>query len=162
MHLGCSVAGGRAYIGIGLPGSGKTSYLKKLATDIGAVYVCADDVRAEWYGDASVQSNPSLIWKEVHRRARKALMSGRDVVVDGSHVKPEDRKQTILACQDAKRIEARWCQAPFQVCMERNLARERVVPAYAMKRMRNQLYRNPPSRLEGFHRIIRINTAVLE
>jgi predicted kinase len=149
----------RAYIGIGLPGSGKTTYLRQFAADIDAVYVCADDVRAEWYGDASVQIDSEMVWSEVRRRARKALMAGRDVVIDGVHCKQSDRAATIRACNSAEAVVGIWCQAPFKVCMARNLSRERVVPAYAMKRMRNQLYRNPPSKREGFTRIERVNTA---
>lgn len=149
----------KAYIGIGLPGSGKTTHLKKFAYEAGADYVCADDIRTEWYGDASVQANPGLIWEEVRRRARKALMAGRDVVVDGTNIKRADRQQIIRACGAAEKVVAVWCQAPFGVCMQRNRARDRVVPDYAMRRMKRQLYQNPPSRSEGFDQVQRVQTA---
>ena len=149
----------KAYIGIGLPGSGKTTHLKQFASKIGADYVCADDIRTEWYGDSRVQTNPGLIWEEVRRRTRKALMAGMDVVVDGTNINPADRQQMIRACATATTVEAIWCQAPFGVCLARNQRRDRVVPHHAMKRMRNQLYRTPPSTKEGFDRINRVNTA---
>lgn len=156
---GLAMSCGHAYIGIGLPGSGKTTYLREFAARIGAVYICADDIRAEWFKDAGVQANAGQVWQEVHRRIRKALMQGRDVVVDGTHTKPEDRRRTLEACRNAVWIEGIWCQAPFGVCVARNRGRERVVPHYAMKRMRGQLYRNPPSKREGFDRILPVPTA---
>lgn len=149
----------KAYIGVGLPGSGKTTHLKKFASQEGAVYVCADDIRTEWYGDAGIQVDPGLIWEEVRRRARKALMAGRDVVVDGTNVKPQDRRRMIQACSAADQVVAIWCQAPFRICVERNSARDRVVPDYAMRRMKRQLYQSPPTRSEGFARVLRVQTA---
>ena len=149
----------KAFIGIGLPGSGKTTYLRQFANDIGAVYICADDVRAELYGDSRIQNDPQKVWTEVRRRATKALMRGRDVVIDGTHAKPRDRQSTLRACRSAGWIEGIWCQAPFGVCLARNQHRDRVVPYASMKRMRNQLYRTPPSPKEGFSRISRVNTA---
>lgn len=153
------MSSGRAYIGIGLPGSGKTTYLRKFAAGIGATYICADDVRAEWYGDQRIQTDPAKVWAEVHRRANRALMKGRDVVIDGTHAKVNDRQNTLRACRSAVYIEAIWCQAPFGVCLARNQKRTRQVPYGAMKRMRGQLYRTPPSTREGFDRVNRVNTA---
>lgn len=149
----------KAFIGIGLPGSGKTTYLRQFATDIGAIYISADDIRAEWCGNAQQQRYNGQVWLEVHRRARKALMAGQDVVIDGVHTKQTDRAATIRACNSAESVVGIWCQAPFGVCMARNRSRERVVPTYAMKRMRGQLYSNPPSKREGFARIDKIQTA---
>lgn len=149
----------KAYIGIGLPRSGKTTYLRDFAQKNGAVYICADDVRAEMYGDSRIQEDPGKVWDEVRRRARKALMAGRDVVVDGTNIKPADRQQMIRACGAAEKVVAVWCQAPFGVCMQRNRARDRVVPDYAMRRMKRQLYQNPPSRSEGFDQVQRVQTA---
>lgn len=153
------MSSGHAYIGIGLPGSGKTTYLRKFAAGIGAVYICADDVRAELYGDSRIQTDPEKVWTEVRRRATKALMKGRDVVIDGTHAKLRDRQNTLRACRSAVWIEGIWCQAPFRVCLARNQCRNRVVPYASMRRMRNQLYRTPPSTKEGFDRINRVNTA---
>ena len=43
-----------AYIGMGLPGAGKTTYLVKLAQLIDAQYICADEISAELYGSAEI------------------------------------------------------------------------------------------------------------
>lgn len=149
----------KAYIGVGLPGSGKTTYLRELAATVGAEYICADDVRSELYGDSKVQTDPGRIWEIVHTKTRKALMAGRNVVVDGTNIKPQDRLRMIQVCQTAEWIEAIWCQAPFAVCMARNRARSRVVPDHAMRRMSKQLYRTPPTKREGFNRVSRVPTA---
>lgn len=48
-------------IGIGIPGTGKTTYLKKIASEQNYTYVSSDEVREEVFGDAGNQNNPDVV-----------------------------------------------------------------------------------------------------
>jgi predicted kinase len=56
-------------------------------------------------------------------------------------------------------VEAVYFDTPIEVCMARNAARERVVPAAAMQRMARRL--TPPTLDEGFQRIVVIRPSTL-
>ena len=144
----------RVTVSAGLPAAGKTTYMKKYAERTHALYLSADDVREEIYGDALVQADPSYIWGVVHQRAQHRLQEGGDVVIDGTFVKREDRVRLLRALTAADCVELRWFQTPFQVCLERNRRRERRVAEHALRRMAKQFRETPPQINEGFARII--------
>ena len=144
----------RATVSAGLPAAGKTTYLKKYAERTNALYLCADDVREEIYGDVLEQNDPGYIWSIVHQRAQLHLQEGGDVVIDGTFVKRQDRIRLLQALTAADCVELRWFQTPFQVCVERNRKRERRVPEHSLRRMAKQLRETPPQVNEGFTRII--------
>ena len=150
---------GVAIIGMGLPGVGKTTQLKQMAKEMDATYICADDVRKQVYGHPSVQSDPKRVWGIVHRRARKALMSGKNVIIDGTHIKRVDRMATIQACNCADTITLIWYQAPVQVCIARNFERKRNVPEKVIKRMSRILREESPRSTEGYDQLELISTA---
>lgn len=150
---------GVAVIGMGLPGVGKTTNLKRLAEELDAVYICGDDVRAEVHGNPAALNNPKIIWEIVHKRARKALMAGSSVVIDGTHIKRRDRIASIRACNSAESVTLIWYQAPVQVCIARNLRRKRQVPEAVIRKMSRTLRRESPKPFEGFDEIELISTA---
>jgi predicted kinase len=150
---------GVAIIGMGLPGVGKTTQLRKMANEMDAVYICADDIRKEVYGHPSVQSDPKKVWGVVHKRTRKALMAGKNVIIDGTHVKRVDRMATIQACNCADTITLIWYQAPVQVCIARNRRRKRVVPEVVIRKMSKILRSEAPKPYEGFDQLELISTA---
>lgn len=146
----------RATISAGLPAAGKTTWMRKYASQTQALYLNADDVREKLYGDARVQGDPSYIWGLVHQQAQLRLQQGGDVVIDGTFVKREDRTRLLQALGYADCTELRWFQTPLQVCLERNRKRQRQVAEHALRRMAKQFRETPPVITEGFTRIIRV------
>ncbi len=142
-----------AYIGMGLPGAGKTTYLLKLAQLIDAHYICADDIRAEIYGSAEIQKDHARVWSIVHQRASAAIDCGKDVVIDGTHIKKADRKATIKSCKAASKIHLIWLKTPYHLCLKRNSARDKVVPEDVITKMKWQLEQQPPLNSEGFNEL---------
>ena len=142
-----------AYIGMGLPGAGKTTYLVKLAQLIDAQYICADEISAELYGSAEIQGDLPEVCRIVHERASAALDSGKDVVIDGTHAKKADRKATIESCKTAIKIHLIWFKTPYHECLKRNSLRDRVVPKQDIDEMKWQLEQQPPLNSEGFNEL---------
>ncbi len=142
-----------AYVAMGLPGSGKSTYMVKFALEIGAIYISSDDIRQEYHGNSSDQASSTEIWGIVHSRAQSVLSSGYDVVIDGTNLRRADRIKTLQACQLAKLITLMWFNTPLGVCLARNMARDRVVPDKAMHRMAQILYDEPPQQSDGYHEL---------
>ena len=146
----------RATISAGLPAAGKTTWMRKYASQTNGLYLNADDIREQLSGDARIQGDPSYIWSLVHQRAQAHLAAGGDVVIDGTFVKRIDRTRMLQALSYADCKELRWFQTPLQVCLERNRKRQRQVAEHALRRMARQFRETPPVITEGFTRIIRV------
>ena len=142
-------------IAIGIPGAGKSTYLKKL----NAVYVSSDEIRKELFGDEGVQDNPQKVFAVLNSRVSKALKEGKDVTYDATNVNRKSRKQIFKDYKGvADKIVAYYFDIPVEEAIKRNNARQRVVPEEAIMRMYGNL--NPPTLEEGFDEILRIETVV--
>lgn len=147
-------------IGVGLPGSGKTTELKKLAIQNGSAYVCPDDIRLELTGNAADQSRNRDVWKEAYRRIHAELDANRDVVVDATNAKQPDRLRLIAHCRlKATQVRGMWFVAPLRVILGRNQGRERVVPDLAMGIMAGWLEACPPMEADGFDQLVKVDTS---
>lgn len=154
-----------ALVGIGIPGSGKTTYLKKLSEDHGFAYINKDSIREELLGDIKDQSQNRRIWIESNRRIEEALAHGTSVVIDSTHAESWKRKElvTFLRRSGAVRVIALYFDVPYEIAHERNQARNRVVKEKQMHWFQGQIEEDPPSLDEGFDRIYTLkDTGALE
>jgi predicted kinase len=99
-------------LGIGLPGSGKSTALKPFAEKYGYAYISPDEIRAEVSGDASIQTDMRQVWDIVHERTAQALEDSKKVVVDATFVKGWERRAFI---QFARDHGAKWVQGVFEI-----------------------------------------------
>lgn len=143
--------------GIGVPGCGKTTYLKPFAGAKGMVYISPDEIREELTGDARDHTREVDVWRIVHERLKEAL-ADKDVVVDATYSKARDRRELIDRAREAGADEviAYWFDTPIGTCIERNRGRSRVVPEIVIANMYRRLRSNPPTTEEGFDRIVKI------
>ncbi len=146
-------------IGIGLPGSGKTTALKPFAEKYSYTYICPDDIRAELLGNASDQSKNKEIWQEAHKRVAEALSNGETVIFDATFARDFERKSFIQFAREhgASKVQGVFAEVPLEIASERNHTRERVVPDHAMERMSAMLRQTPPVVEDGFDSIFYIN-----
>jgi predicted kinase len=145
-------------IGIGVPGCGKTTFLKPLAERLGMVYINPDSIRQDLTGDASNHSREPDVWKTVYGRTSEAL-GKNGAVVDATSTRPQDRKRLIRIARSAgvTEIEAYWFNVPLQLCIERNSQRPRIVPEAVIREMHERLVSSPPVLEEGLTKIIERN-----
>lgn len=142
-------------LGVGIPGSGKTTVLKRLSEDLGVIRVSPDDIREELTGDQASQSVNSEAWNETYRRVEAALQLGHSAIVDATHTEAFRRPQTVEMYRSygASAVVAIVFDTPLHVAKVRNAKRERVVPERVLYRMHSALRREPVSGDEGFDEI---------
>lgn len=111
----------RMIIVCGFPGTGKTTFAIALADKIDAVHFNTDRIRddlgARGEYSASAKAN---IYDHLFLRARQILLSGRDVVLDGTFYKQKIRKPFIRFAKE-QGIPVWWIeiQATEEVVRER-------------------------------------------
>lgn len=149
----------KVILGIGLPGSGKSTVLKAFAERNGYAYVCPDDIREELTGDAADQSRNAEVWSEAHTRTQEFLASDQSVVVDATFTQSQRRKEFLDFVREcgADKIQGVFVDVPLETALERNAGRDRVVPEDVIYRMDRELNRPQPELTDGFDSIFRLD-----
>jgi predicted kinase len=145
----------RLIITVGLPGSGKSTYLARLGVNA----ISSDEIRRLIADDPQDQTMNARIFSAVRYLVRRRIAAGRPVTyVDATHLTRWERKPYMkLAQRYGCTLEALFLDVPVELCIARNQARGRKVPEAAIRNMALQMV--PPSLGEGFAEITRIASA---
>jgi predicted kinase len=134
---------------VGLPGSGKSTYLERL----GVTPLSSDAIRQLLADDATDQSIHGRVFSTIRYLLRQRLAIGRAATyVDATHLTPAERRPYVkMARLHGCDVEAVFFDVPLEICIARNRGRARVVPVEAMRKMAAKLV--PPKAAEGFSRV---------
>jgi predicted kinase len=132
-----------AYIMVGAPGSGKSTYAAKLAQTENAHIISGDDIREELFGSPEVIGE----WVEIHNRIEEEVAAhcDRNIVLDCTHYRKEYREQAISLVRSYgfSEVEAVVMDASLPTCLARNFMRaDRNVPDYVVTGMHEQLQKS--------------------
>jgi len=133
-------------ITVGLPGSGKSTYLARLAVNA----ISSDEIRRLLIDDPQDQTIHARVFATIRYLVEQRLQIGRPVTyVDATHLKRWERDPYVeIARRYNCELEALYFDVPAEVCMARNRERNRVVPAEAILAMVEGF--EPPTVEEGF------------
>ena len=102
---------------IGIQGSGKTTYSKKLSKEYNAEVVSTDKVRQTYPGIVE-----SEVFPTVYKLCAEKLKEGNNVILDATHITPKVRKRTFDAL-DQYEVEyekiAVYLDTPVEECVRR-------------------------------------------
>lgn len=128
-----------AYVMVGAPGSGKSTYAAKLAQTENAVILSGDDIRTDLYGSDKTQGDWGEIWDRIDQLVSESC--GMPVILDGTHCRKDYRSEavTLLRSYGYDRVEAIVMETTLERCIERNANRNRKVPEHIIKQMHSDL-----------------------
>ena len=122
------------YMVVGLPGSGKSTYIGKYLAD--CCVHSSDAIREELSGDVNNQDINKQVFNVLHKRVKEDLAAGKSVVYDATNISWKRRKAFLQELNNIKcRKECILMATPFELCVQRNKARDRVVPYFVIERM---------------------------
>lgn len=146
-------------VGIGIPGSGKTTILKALAEKNGYAYICPDDIRSDIAGSASNFSKDKQVWDKAYEKICDLFKNDNTIVFDAAFTNPEIRADFLKFAreQGAEKIEGVYFNTPRELAKERNARRERKVSDHIIDEMAQHIEDFPPCTKDGFDSLILMN-----
>ena len=129
----------KAYVMVGAPASGKSTFASKLAKTENAFVVSKDEVKVELYGDRNKQGD----WDEIHERIEELISEacGMPVILDDYHYLASYRREALalLRSYGYDEVEAVVLNTPLEECLLRNAVCHRGVPRNVVVGMHQKL-----------------------
>lgn len=124
----------KMYVMSGMSGSGKTYFSRKFAHENGLLYLNPDVFYAAFNGSDTVHEHEFEVWIALFQAIHAAEIDGKNILIDTNAPTMIDRVQFINWFPG---FEPHLINiiAPYELCLQNNHSRERVIPQDQMERM---------------------------
>jgi protein phosphatase len=147
----------RVVILIGLPGSGKSTWLRGKDG-----VLSSDEMRKLLADDPEDQTIHVRVFRLMRQLLKERLELKRPVTyIDATNLRKQDRRPFVeIAVAMGARAEALFLDTPLKTCLARNRNRERKVPEAVIRRMNDRMQK--PEESEGFSSITFVDKALVD
>lgn len=123
----------------GLPGSGKTTFARRLAKEIGFDHIDIDEVYAKVNGDSKNRANKFEVWQEFFRLIHESQQAGHSVIVDTMALTAYNRREFVEWFPEFKEHHLVFIDAEYDTCLNNVSSRDRTIPAGVLWRYFNNI-----------------------
>ncbi|MBD2654606.1 WYL domain-containing protein [Synechocystis sp. FACHB-383] len=144
---------------IGCTSSGKSTLANNLIKqNPNYQIISTDKVRAQLFGDESIQGNWQQIEDEIFRQIKEHIDSNHSVIYDATNAKRPWRMELIQKIKQLSDIDiiGIHLKTPLDICKRWNQQRDRQVPEFVIDDYFQALKQFPPIPAEGFTAVIDI------
>lgn len=147
---------------IGVPGSGKSSVMQKIAEWGSFEYTGPDAIRLEKHNDETDHADDRAIWVELRARVADTLKKDKSIVIDSTFHTLERRQHFMAFVREhGAAIEGLFFNIPLETILSRSTGRAegggKPVSIDYIKGAYEELQENRPKPEEGFHALICID-----
>ena len=143
---------------IGIQGSGKSTYSKKLSNELNCLIASTDEIR-KMYPELDEKN----VFPEVFKLCAKELSNGHDIIFDATNITPKVRSRNISAIKELYKnfkIYAYFINTDVEICKKRveirnKLEGEIFIPLEVIESYSQNII--PPSEEENFDKIVILN-----
>lgn len=142
------------FIICGIPGSGKSTFLRNYVKESSSVVLSRDAIRFSLLKeDSDYFEYEPIVEQMFYNGITKALQLGYDVFADQSSISSAARKKLLSRVCSYKKVNAIYVKTPLEICIKRNKFRigRAKVPNDVIVDMYNHF--SPPTFKEGFDSI---------
>jgi len=143
------------YLMCGVPGSGKSTFLKNYVKKNTSIIISRDEIRFSLLREGEEYfSHENEVVKIFWEKINNALAAGYDVFVDQTSITPRSRKWLLEHIKNYKNANIIWINETLETCLKNNEKRKgtnRYVPIDTIINMKEKFVK--PSFNEGFNKI---------